>query len=69
MKPNGALHHSVLTQENYQIVTWTLANVLQLVGFSIVGSSDQNLSVFVEKLARLLIVSDLLVGHGGFHHH
>ena len=69
MKPDGALHHGVFTHENHRISTQTLANVLQLVGSDIVGGSDQNLGVLVEKLAQLLIVSDLLVGLGGFHRH
>lgn len=69
MKPNGTLHHGILTHQNNRISTQTLANVLQLVGSNIVSGSDQNLTVLIQKLAQLLVVCDLLVGLGWFHRH
>lgn len=69
MKSSRSLHHGVFPHKNDGISTQTLANILQLIGSNIVRGNDQNLGVLVEKIAQLLIVSDLLFSLGGFDRH
>lgn len=69
MHSNGALHHGVLAHEHNRVTTQTPSDILKLVGPDVVGQHDQDLRVLLQKLTKLSIVSDLLLGLGLFHRH
>lgn len=69
MNSDTSLHHGILTHENHRITAQTSPDVLKLVRPHVVGYRHQNLRILIEQLAKLVIISDLLVGLGSLRRH
>lgn len=67
--PDRSFHHSVLTHENDGIAPQTLPNVLELVRSDVISRHHQHLRVFIQQLAELLVVIQLLLCLGQFRSH
>lgn len=69
MQADRSLHHGVLPHQDDGIAAEALPDVLELIRSDVIGGGDQDLAVLIEKLAKLLVVGDLLLGLRCLHSH